>query len=497
MKNGKQKLSFLLALLCCSSAMMGACGSAENGKKAETTTASAGVQNPETTAETAETTDERLSVSDGVPELDFGGAEFRTITQDSTVDDIWVEGETGDVLDDAVYARNRAIEERFNIKFDKATAVGFGEISAYIKKTVNAGDDAYDLIIGQMEQTGQDALGGYFMNWYDLPYVDFTKPWYPTSLVKQATINDKMFVIASDLCLSYVEYTYCVYFDKTTASNYDLPDLYQMVKDGKWTIDKMIELTKDVYQDTDGSNDRSDGDYYGMYAILDACTVAAYFYGMDLPYVRISDGNEITDNINTDKMDQAVTKLKQAFFQTDGIRSETAGTTKTAAEKFVTGNYLFSPSILKYSLYDLRQSKNEYGILPFPKWDEAQENYESAIDAGCSVLSVPTTAKNTEMIGAVVEALSAESWKTVMPVFYNTVMESKVANDAGTVEMLDMIFNSRVIDFAYLYDGWKGWVFSFPAILTDKKDLASFYASKQKPMTRHYNEVLSMFMEES
>ncbi len=495
MKTNMQRLSFLLALLSLGSTLL-SCGDTTK-TPAQTNNA---VTSPSTEAITeAQTSEEdmRRAVSDGVPELNFDGAEFRTITQDSTVNDIWVDGESGDVLDDAIYSRNRAIEERFNITIPEAIAVSYGDISSYVKKIVSAGDDAYDLVIGQMEQTGQDALGGYFMNWYDLPYLDFTKPWFPSTLVEETTVNDKMFIIASDLSLSYVLYTYCIYYDKAKAADYDLPDLYTLVDEGKWTIDQLFNLTKDIYVDLDGSNDPSDGDYYGMYAALDGCTVGAYFYGIDQPYVSIKDGN-ISMDINTSKTASALEKFRSGFFDTQGVRSVTSSvTTYGAATEFVKGNYLFSPSIIKYALYDLRNMKSEYGILPFPKWDEAQTRYYSAIDAGSSVLTVPTTAQNTEMIGAVVQALSAESWKSVMPTFYDTVMDSKIANDEGTVRMLDTIFDSRVIDFAYIYDGWNGWVFKVNSLLTGNQDLASFIAQNEKAVTRHYKKVLDIFYNES
>ena len=485
--------SMLLAILTLGSAALASCASGDDSGAASTTAAAAEQTAAVTEIETTEE-DVRRAVSDNVPEFDFGGAEFRTITQDSTANDIWVKEETGDILDDAIYARNRTVEERFNITIPEVLAVPFGEISSYVKKAVNAGDDAYELVIGQMEQTGQDALGGYIMNWYDLPHVNFNQPWYPSTLVEQATVNDKMYIIASDLSLSYIIYTYCIYYDKIAAANYDLPDLYQLVDDGKWTLETMFSLAKGIYTDTDGSNDRSEGDYFGMFAGLDGCTVSAYFYGIEQPYASIKN-DAISMDVNSEKTVSALEVMRENFFETDGIWSVTSGiTTQGSANAFITGNYLFAPSIIKYSLYQLRETKNEWGILPYPKWDEAQTRYYSAIDAGASVLTVPTTAQNTEMIGAVVEVLSAESWKGVMPTFYDTVMDSKIANDEGTVRMLDTIFDSRVIDCAYLYDGWNGWVFKMQSLLTGTQDFASFYAKQEKAVSKHYQKVLDIFL---
>ncbi len=485
--------SMLLAILTLGSAALASCASGDDSG-AVSTTAAVGEQTAAVTE--IETTEEdvRRKVSDEIPEMDFEGASFRSITQDSTVNDIWVAGETGDILNDAIYYRNRAVEERFNVKIEEVLAVPYGDISKYVKKSVSAGEDAYDLVIGQMEQSGKDVLGGYFMNWYDLPYVNFSKPWYPATLVEQATINDKMYIIASDMSLSYIIYTYCIYYNKALAQTYDLPDVYALVKNGEWTLEKLYSLSKMVYEDTDNSNDKSLGDTFGLYATLGGCAVSAYFYGIDQPYASIQN-NAISMDVNSEKTVDALAVMRDNFFNYDQIWGEVTNTSgKVTADAFVTGKYVFTPCMIRYGLQEIRQSDFEWGILPYPKWDEAQDRYYSAIDAGTSVLTVPTTAQNTEMIGAIVEALSAESWKGVMPTFYDTVMDSKIANDEETVQMLDTVFDSRVIDFAYLYDGWDGWVFKMQKLLIGQEDFASFYAKEEKKVSKHYEKVLDIFL---
>lgn len=143
----------------------------------------------------------------------------------------------------------------------------------------------------------------------------------------------------------------------------------------------------------------------------------------------------------------------------------------------------------------LRGYENDYGILPFPKWDAAQEEYYSVCDAGCNVLAVPITAQNTEMIGVMVESLSAYAWKTVLPTYYDIALDAKSTRDEESVEMLDIVLENRVIDFAYLYDGWNGWVFTLPELVSSKKGFASLYASKEPAKLKYYQKVLDFFVE--
>lgn len=52
-----------------------------------------------------------------LPEKDFGGAEYVISTFSLWGDDyVFAEEQNGDVLNDAIFARNSAIEEKYNVK---------------------------------------------------------------------------------------------------------------------------------------------------------------------------------------------------------------------------------------------------------------------------------------------------------------------------------------------------------------------------------------------
>ena len=228
----------------------------------------------DTTAAQTETETEETgrTMQDEVPELNFEGATFRTIVQESTLYDIYAAEETGDTLNDAIYYRTRDIEERFNVVIAESEQLGYAELSAKIRKTIGAQSDEYDLVLGQMEETGKNAQEGIFRNWYDIPYVDFAKPWWPKSVARDAaTVNGKMFVTVSDLCVSYAEQTWGIVFDKDRAVDYGMDGVYDLVRDGKWTIDKLMEMADSVYTDVNGDGAKDADDYYG-YVTADTST---------------------------------------------------------------------------------------------------------------------------------------------------------------------------------------------------------------------------------
>ena len=61
------------------------------------------------------------SVSDDLPTVDYGGAEFTIMDRTKYVYEFTAEEENGDILNDAVHERNRKVEDRFNVKIGTYT----------------------------------------------------------------------------------------------------------------------------------------------------------------------------------------------------------------------------------------------------------------------------------------------------------------------------------------------------------------------------------------
>ena len=471
-----------------------ACGEKEPGETdAPETAANTDTAAADTETDTVET---GRTLQDEVPELNIDGTVFRTIVQDSTLYDIYAAEETGDMLNDAIYYRTRDIEERFNIVIAPAEELAFRELSTKILKSIRAQADEYDMILGQMEETGKDALGGFFRNWYDIPYVDFTKPWWPKSVARDAaTVNGKMFVTVSDLCVSYAEQTWGIVFDKDRAVDYGVDGVYDLVREGKWTIDKLMELADSVYTDVNGDGAKDENDYYGYVTADNGCLILSYFYGFDQRLAVVEDG-KVNMVLNTEKSAEICDKIYR-LTNAQGTYKPTDSSNAGIYNVFVNENALFCPMELQYVYRQLRDYENSYGVVPLPKWDEAQSEYYSVCDAGANVMVIPVTAQNIEMIGAVVEALSAYSWRSVMPTYCDIVLNRKSARDPESAEMMELILDSRVIDFAYLYDGWTGWVFKLAGMTAQEGSFASVYEKNEKAMQNYYDKVLKLFYDDA
>jgi hypothetical protein len=100
----------------------------------------------------------------------------------------------------------------------------------------------------------------------------------------------------------------------------------------------------------------------------------------------------------------------------------------------------------------LRTMETDFGIIPPPKFDEAQENYHVSVDAWCtSAVSIPLTVPSIETTGLILEALTFESRYTLLPAYYDINLKTKFARDDESKEMIDLILANRFYDLGDMY----------------------------------------------
>lgn len=218
------------------------------------------VANETTAGNTADT-----ELKDSLPNtLDFGG-ETVNVYHFASGSQFYVESETGDLINDALYARNRSVEERLNVKINQIYEdVDWNDNLPVtkIRASIAAGDNNFDLIGGWGQKLTSLCTEGLFMNMYNVPYLTLSEPWWNKSMQKELTIGGKLYFSSGDIYLYFLQNTYCIGFNKSLVSEYKLPNLYEIVSDGKWTIDRMGELVKNVYKDVNGDGARGSEDLY-------------------------------------------------------------------------------------------------------------------------------------------------------------------------------------------------------------------------------------------
>ena len=439
---------------------------------------------------------ERAAVADGLEDNDFGGKTFRIVThrpQDFIVEDDQVN--KGNLIKDATADRNKRVEDRFNCKVDVVYTAGYTDMNTYASKNVLSGADEFDLLCAHTASVGSLVTKNLFLNWYDLPHIDFSKPWWPDDNSTELTYDGKCVVAISDFSFSSIYYSYVMFFNKTLANTYDLGNLYKLALDGDWTYDVFYEMIKDIYIDEDGDGEKSQGDFYG-YSQIHGLAVGQWLWAFDNPTTKKDEDGVPQIAVKTDKVNNIFTRIYDLLYNTQGvyydIKDGDSGNLTNGVQMFLDRKSIFTTYIINTALGEgLRNFEDDYGILPVPKYDENQKDYFALPGGEHTSMVVPKTIKDKEFVGTIIEALSAESYKTIVPTFYEIALKTRYLRDNESKEVLDMIIDARTFEFGYMYGGFEGFGFMLETMMKSGSSNFESAYEKQYPKAKlHYKKVI-------
>lgn len=411
-----------------------------------------------TEAQTSETTSESVSYKAAVPDRDFGGEEFHVAgiepsTYPSISLDFDFEQEDGDIVNTAIYTRNRRVEEKYNIKFVSTYYKEWGETIPVIKECALSGDDAYQLVMMINREAFAAAIAGYVMPLDSIPYVDMSQPWYMTKLNDMFSIAGEHLLAYTDECLNAYLQTVCVLFNKNIVADYGLSDPYALVRDGKWTADNFYALAQSVISDINGDGQyKADGDIFGIAGEEDMFFPSMWVGGEITTIEKDGEGIPVYTAPTDEKLALTIDKLS-SYLKTSGAFCDSSvqfpggqgdASRDAATQYFAENKALYRIGCVGY-IQLLRNMDADFGILPLPKYDEAQTTYYSRMIDGWLHVA-PTSVQNTELLGTVMEALAAESRNLVIPAFFDVALTDKLTRDTESEEMLNIIFNNVTAD---------------------------------------------------
>ncbi len=454
---------------------------------------SAGVEETADPVETAAQTEavtetETEKLLPDLPEDDFEGYEFTMLTKGYYSThwysmEAYAEELTGEPVNDAVYNRNAVIGEKYN--FTVAEAYGASEDpSGDLKKAVQAGEDMYDLLLIGGTVLGSLAQQGFLVDLTTMPHMDLSKPWYDQSANASLSIANKLHMTAGDLNIMDNNATWALLFNKSLAEDIGTEDLYQLVTEGKWTLDLLEEYATLAARDLNGDGVQNEFDQWGIQG-EGFNTMALIQGGGAFPFGK--DENDIpVITIQDEHFYDAFAKANaiNGNFDICMFVNNFTGYSDVWAEcmdlAFTEGRVLFAcVGLNRVTLF--REMEGDFGILPLPKYDEDQEKYHDLISLwSANMISIPKTMSDANRTGIIVEALSAESKYTLTPAYYDKTLKTKSARDEESAAMLDLIFEARAFDLGLMYS--LGGMFDVPGSLTQsgKTDLASSIESKMK-----------------
>jgi len=439
--------------------------------------------------------------SDTLPALDFGGETIKVLYRDvsNLLDYEMIAEQSGDIIDDAVYKRNLDTAERLNISFE-FVGMGTAAASAFpdsVLATITAGEDDFEFFVWGQSKSLSNIYKSVLCNMSDALYFDFEKPWWNVKYMDEMRIgSDNMFFLSGDLTITAISRMSTVFVNKARYEELhgDMNKLYDKVFDGAFTHDEFRKLTENAYSDVNGSGTADINDRYGVMATT-ASETDHFSFAAGLTITKRNSNGYPEFSIMTERNADILEKVKSLYYNNKGffIVPSTDITDGTAEKRFSEGQMMFLP--LWFDAAErLRDMETDYGIVPYPKMDESQDEYRSLVQNTASVISVPITAADPDMISAVLEALSSATHRDVLPAYYEVGLKTKYSRDDASSKMVDLIYGAATTDFGYAYAGSLNNIGVIARTVVGKnQDFASTYASIEKPALAALDELNSLY----
>lgn len=410
-------------------------------------------------SETSEAVDQSSNLlNDGLDGLDFNQTEVGIFCTDyssgysDTYQYFYVDETNGEIVNDAVYNRNRTIEERLNVKLNYTRyPFTYGEkdkMYTTVRSGVMSDSGGMDIICVPPYFVSTFIVEGLLEDMSSLPHIDFSKPWWSSDFIETATINNKTYLAAGDGTLTYLAGIFCLAYNKNLAQDFGIDDIYDTVFDGKWTLDCMEQILKGIYSDLNGNSEADKDDRYG-FELFGGNDISSFLTSCE-GYCVSKEGNEYKYTFDSERVVDLYDRIYSLIHVGNEVIFENNDNLSIAESVFGQGRALFG-SVMFQRAESMRDLSFEFGVLPYPKFDEAQENYHCRASAGMAAFIVPVSCSDREATGAVLEALSSEGYKTLTPAYYEVAMKVKYTNGERTSEMLDLIRDSASIDFATMF----------------------------------------------
>ena len=395
----------------------------------------------------------RPIIEDTVPEgLDFDGVTLNYITSNEYLLDCYIEEMNGELLNDLLYNRWAYAEQELNVNFS-STLTNYDATHTPIQKAVKAGDTSYDCTLFHRVEADALAPGGYLLNLYDVPYIDLEQVWWSSDMVDEMTWKDKLYVLTGDVLLSSVAYVSVIFFNKNMAEKW-LPDtdLYQLVKDYNWTLDTFQSLNQRVYSDENGNGEKDPGDIYGLLV----SSVDQLMLATDVEVTARNNDGSMSIALLSEKLVDRFDKFIGMLHNTNGILKlqQTTENNNLVKDAFAEGRVLFRSTLYK-NVVQLRDMKDDYGVLPNPMADESSGEYRNNSCHENNLLAVISNCQKTEALGAALELMAAYSYRHVIPAFFEVSMKYKYSRIDGAndpqFDMFDIITSDSHYDFGFIF----------------------------------------------
>lgn len=362
---------------------------------------------------------------------------------------------TDEVLNDAVRDRNNHVHE---LTGSKITAHAVKDVAETLRLDVQGGSGEYDAAMPYMSSGVSMAQEGMLCDLTTYSdYIDLSKAWWDQNATETFSINNKVYFTTGDISIMHKIVSGAISFNKKMYADLFPGEktLYDMVDDGTWTFDKMIELAKAATKDNgDGVWDYNDTwGFNGSYG-----TAVGLYFGFGQTYSAKDDNDIPTLTLFSENSITSAQNILEALTGNNEwiIYAEKFGTENiwdTSVKVFGENRALFMgtafSAIKKFRKYE----ELDFGIVPEPKANENQEKYCTPCAANYAYgIVIPITAYDPKFSAYMIELTCCEGKNYIADAWYETILKTRDMVDNESAEMVDLIFDNVIYDTASVYN---------------------------------------------
>lgn len=439
----KQTIAMMLTLLM-AAGTLAACSTTPADDDSQTNA-------PTTTAEpAAETTAAETEPPYVYPDVNYNGDTFAILNCADRYNMLYqlMPAElNGESLNDERYKLNAEVAARYNLTLTE-TQVAYNDLLAYAQQEVLANTPVHDVFYLTGKQIAPLMSAGYMHNLLDVEGLNTEADWWDQTLIEDGTLKDKyLYYLGGNYHLQGFEGTTCVFFNKKMMADLNLEEPYQLVRDGKWTQDKLYEYASaaaNLNGDSSFTYAENGSSIYGIATIENL--MPAFIMGCDAYYVEKNEDDVPVVSFTSERFLAACEKIAN-LTSAEGVYKA-----KDEVSLFMANRALMIGAEIKAAANEMRDMQSEFGLLPIPKYDEAQENYVTNMYWGTHLASIPVTCKDVDRAAIVMDTLNYEAAERLLPVYYERVCY-KGLRDQDSIDMLEIIRSTRYLNWGLSY-GW-------------------------------------------
>jgi len=435
-----------------------------------------------------------------MPTATYGGASFSILNstdQSWCLEQVDSDEMNGETFNDTIYTRNVFIEDTMDVKISVYES---DDVGGDIRTAVAAGDATYSIAYPGISTAATLTTNDNLYNLASLEGLRLDMPWWDQASINTLTFNGKTYFAENEINIQYNEATWVLYFNKMLVTQYNMTTPYTYVHENEWTMDKMHEMMVQVAGDANGDGElTAPEDYFGF------STHTASFMGMlagSGQSLVVPDGaGSYVSNLTNEKMIDVALKIgsiindKNTTVIPDRFPGAGTNANEWAINTFYNGHSLFYGEVIgKFA--ELREMEQDFGLIPFPKYETSQEYYTCQVLSSALCYTIPTSAQNLDMVADVTEALAIESLNKLRPAYFDTTITGKSMRDAESLEMLEIIIEYRIYDIGDIF-GFGGASGTFEsAVNAGGENYMSAVKKNEKALKKSIKSTMDYFFEE-